>query len=81
MLPSGRTPSGHVASLLSISLRSVPPGFNRVFQSLVSLTFSFRFMVLVYEPIPVSQGFGWRQGICFFTLSGEYTEGTSVEGM
>jgi hypothetical protein len=56
MLPSGRTPSGHVASLLSISLRSVPPGFNRVFQSLVSLTFSFRFMVLVYERHPRLSG-------------------------
>jgi hypothetical protein len=33
-----------------------PPGFNRVFQSLVRSTFSFRFMVSVYERHPRLSG-------------------------
>ena len=45
-----------------------PPGFDRVFQSLITSTFSFRLVVSVAERDPVSQGVGWRQGNCFSRL-------------
>jgi len=45
-----------------------PPGLNRVFQSLVGSTVSFRLVVSVTSAIPVSQGLGWRQGNCFSRL-------------
>ena len=56
--PSRGCPPGTLSPL-------IPPGFDRVFQSLDISTFSFRFMVWFTSAIPVSQGLGWRQGVCF----------------
>ena len=56
MLPSGRTPAGQFASLLSISLRSVPAGSHQGLSVARYFVFSFRFMVSVCERHPRLSG-------------------------